>query len=118
MRDARITQIYEGANGVQALDLVGRKIPANIGRSLRTFFHPVDAFIQENVMDPEMKIYVMPLAKAFAKLQQGTAILGEKGMQNPDEAGCCIHRISSDVWFGGTRLYVGTHGENCKAETG
>ncbi len=87
VRDARITQIYEGANGIQALDLVGRKIPANLGRSLRQFFHPVDAFIQENMMNPELKDYIMPLAKAFAKLQQGTALLGEKGMKNPDEAG-------------------------------
>ncbi|MEP3247621.1 MAG: acyl-CoA dehydrogenase C-terminal domain-containing protein [Sneathiella sp.] len=87
VRDARITQIYEGANGIQALDLVGRKIPANLGRSLRQFFHPVDAFIQENMMNPELKVYVLPLAKAFAKLQQGTAMLGEKGMKNPDEAG-------------------------------
>ena len=87
VRDARITQIYEGANGIQALDLVGRKLPANLGRALRQFFHPVDAFIQENMMNPELKDYVMPLAKAFAKLQQGTAMLGEKGMKNPDEAG-------------------------------
>lgn len=87
VRDARITQIYEGANGVQALDLVGRKLPENLGRNLRQFFHPVDAFIQENMMNPELKDYVMPLAKAFAKLQQGTALIGEKGMGNPDEAG-------------------------------
>ncbi|MCG8493123.1 MAG: acyl-CoA dehydrogenase C-terminal domain-containing protein [Sneathiellales bacterium] len=87
VRDARITQIYEGANGIQALDLVGRKIPADLGRSLRRFFHPVDAFIQENMMNPDLKDYVMPLAKSFAKLQQGTALLGEKGMKNPDEAG-------------------------------
>ncbi|OUR75310.1 acyl-CoA dehydrogenase [Alphaproteobacteria bacterium 46_93_T64] len=87
VRDARITQIYEGANGIQALDLVGRKIPANLGRSLRQFFHPVDAFIQENMMNPDMKDYIMPLAKSFAKLQQGTAMLAEKGMKNPDEAG-------------------------------
>jgi len=87
VRDARITQIYEGANGIQALDLVGRKLPANMGRSLRHFFHPVDAFIQENMMDPAQKDFVMPLAKAFAKLQQGTAMLAEKGMKNPDEAG-------------------------------
>ncbi|MBE7635384.1 acyl-CoA dehydrogenase [Sneathiella sp. P13V-1] len=87
VRDARITQIYEGANGIQALDLVGRKIPSNLGRSLRRFFHPVDAFIQENMMNPEMKDYIMPLAKAFAKLQQATAMIGEKGMKNPDEAG-------------------------------
>ncbi|MEX1035317.1 MAG: acyl-CoA dehydrogenase C-terminal domain-containing protein [Sneathiella sp.] len=87
VRDARITQIYEGANGIQALDLVGRKLPQNMGRNLRQFFHPVDAFIQENMMDPEQKEFVMPLAKAFAKLQQGTVLLGEKGMKNPDEAG-------------------------------
>ncbi len=87
VRDARITQIYEGANGIQALDLVGRKLPQNLGRNLRQFFHPVDAFIQENMMDPEQKEFVMPLAKAFAKLQQGTALIGEKGMKNPDEAG-------------------------------
>jgi hypothetical protein len=87
VRDARITQIYEGANGIQALDLVGRKLPQNMGRNLRQFFHPVDAFIQENMMDPELKEFILPLAKAFAKLQQGTALLGEKGMKNPDEAG-------------------------------
>ncbi|WP_373086339.1 acyl-CoA dehydrogenase C-terminal domain-containing protein [Sneathiella sp.] len=87
VRDARITQIYEGANGIQALDLVGRKLPQNLGRNLRQFFHPVDAFIQENMMNPELKDFVLPLAKAFAKLQQGTAMLGEKGMKNPDEAG-------------------------------
>ncbi len=87
VRDARITQIYEGANGIQALDLVGRKLPQNMGRNLRQFFHPVDAFIQENMMDQEQKEFVLPLAKAFAKLQQGTALLGEKGMKNPDEAG-------------------------------
>tara|TARA_R100000005_G_scaffold96440_1_gene83356 strand:- start:5057 stop:6847 length:1791 start_codon:yes stop_codon:yes gene_type:complete len=87
VRDARITQIYEGANGIQALDLVGRKLPQNMGRNLRQFFHPVDAFIQENMMDPEMKDYIMPLAKAFAKLQQGTALIAEKGMARPDEAG-------------------------------
>ncbi len=87
VRDARIAQIYEGANGIQALDLVGRKIPANMGRSLRRFFHPVDAFLQDNLGNAEMKDYVMPLAKAFARLQQATAHIGEKGLSNPDEAG-------------------------------
>jgi hypothetical protein len=53
VRDARITQIYEGANGIQALDLVGRKLPANFGRSLRRFFHPVMAFIEESKADAE-----------------------------------------------------------------
>ncbi|SLN29022.1 acyl-CoA dehydrogenase C-terminal domain-containing protein [Oceanibacterium hippocampi] len=87
VRDARITQIYEGANGVQALDLVGRKLSANMGRSLRQFFHPVDRFLQENMGDPEMKDVVMPLAKAFAHLQQGTLWIAENGLKNPDNAG-------------------------------
>jgi hypothetical protein len=88
VRDARIAMIYEGANGVQALDLVGRKLPQGMGRLLRTFFHPVDRFIQENMADPKLgKDYVMPLAKAFARLQQATAWIGEQGIKNPDEAG-------------------------------
>jgi alkylation response protein AidB-like acyl-CoA dehydrogenase len=87
VRDARIPQLYEGANGVQALDLVGRKLSAHMGRYLRQFFHPVDRFIQENAGDPELKDYVMPLAKSFARLQQATAWIAEQGMKNPDEAG-------------------------------
>ena len=46
VRDARIAQIYEGANGIQALDLVGRKLPQDMGRLLRRFFHPVSAHIE------------------------------------------------------------------------
>jgi len=86
VRDARITQIYEGANGIQALDLVGRKLPANFGRSLRRFFHPVAAFIQENQADPALAEFVLPYAKAFGKLQQATGFIAQKGLVNPNEA--------------------------------
>ena len=48
LRDARIAMIYEGTNGVQAMDLVGRKLPFDTGRYLGRFFHPVDQFIAEN----------------------------------------------------------------------
>jgi alkylation response protein AidB-like acyl-CoA dehydrogenase len=85
-RDARITQIYEGANGIQALDLVGRKLPANMGRSLRRFFHPVAAFIAENQADSGIGEFVQPFAKAFGKLQQATGFIAQKGLANPDEA--------------------------------
>ena len=51
VRDARIAQIYEGTNGVQALDLVGRKLPQDMGRLLRRFFHPVSAFLEEAQAD-------------------------------------------------------------------
>ena len=52
VRDARIGQIYEGANGIQALDLVGRKLPQRAGRFLRHFFHPAIAFVEENPGGP------------------------------------------------------------------
>jgi alkylation response protein AidB-like acyl-CoA dehydrogenase len=86
VRDARITQIYEGANGIQALDLVGRKLPANMGRSLRRFFHPVADFLEENQKDAELAEFVLPLAKAFGKLQQATGFIAQKGLANPNEA--------------------------------
>jgi len=88
VRDARIAMIYEGANGIQALDLVGRKLPEGMGRLLRRFFHPVDQFIQDKAADPKLgKDFVMPLAKAFARLQGASAYVAEQGMKNPDEAG-------------------------------
>ena len=87
VRDARIAQIYEGANGIQALDLVGRKLPLHAGRLLRRFFHPVSEFIEENMEDAELAEYVMPLAKAFARLQQATAFVAQSGLKDADEAG-------------------------------
>ena len=87
VRDARITQLYEGANGIQALDLVGRKLPAHFGRYLRAFFHPVMAFIERHQADPELAEFVLPLAKAFARLQQVTLHVAQAGLKNPDEAG-------------------------------
>jgi alkylation response protein AidB-like acyl-CoA dehydrogenase len=83
VRDARITMIYEGANGIQALDLVGRKLPAHMGRLLRGFFQPVQQFIEDNAADPK----VLPLAKAFGTLQQATAHLAQVGLKDPEEAG-------------------------------
>lgn len=87
VRDARIAEIYEGTNGIQALDLVGRKMAVGYGRLLRRFFHPVQEFIEVEGENPAMMEFVMPLAKAFMKLQQATATIAQKGMKNPDEAG-------------------------------
>lgn len=87
VRDCRIAQIYEGTNGVQALDLVGRKLPAKAGRNLRRFFHPVAEYIETRVEDDTMGEFVQPLAKAFVRLQQATAQVARAGMANPDEAG-------------------------------
>jgi len=89
VRDARITQIYEGTNGIQALDLVGRKLPAHMGRYLRRFFHPVAAFLEaeQATADPAMAELVAPVAKAFDRLQRATAWLAQEGMKDPDQAG-------------------------------
>ena len=86
-RDARIAMIYEGTNGIQALDLVGRKMGQGYGRLLRRFFHPVTKFIEENQAKPELAEFIFPLAKAFAKLQQATGFIAQKGLKDPNEAG-------------------------------
>ena len=86
-RDARITQIYEGTNGIQALDLVGRKLPMGTGRLARRFFHPVAADLERMAGVPAMMDFMMPMAKAFGRLQQATLWLGKAGTANPDDAG-------------------------------
>ena len=87
LRDARITMIYEGANGIQALDLVGRKLPANGGRAIMTWFAEIDAFTAEHGGDGPIKPFVDGLADAKKKLQEATMWLMQNGMQNPDNAG-------------------------------
>lgn len=86
VRDARITQLYEGTNGIQALDLVGRKMGMHYGRYLRAFFHPVQDFIEANADDADLQPFILGLAKAFGRLQQATGVLAQKGLSNPNEA--------------------------------
>jgi 3-(methylsulfanyl)propanoyl-CoA dehydrogenase len=87
VRDCRITQIYEGTNGIQALDLVGRKMPAHGGRLLRRFLQPVAGFIQEKAGDLELSPFVKPLADALDCLQRATTQIARAGMTNPEETG-------------------------------
>ncbi len=86
VRDGRITPIYEGANGIQALDLVGRKLGIGTGRLLRRFFHPVADFIAAQQGDAAMAEFTLPLHKSLAKLQQATAWVAESGLRRPEEA--------------------------------
>ena len=86
LRDVRIALIYEGTNGVQALDLVGRKLAADGGRGVMSFFAELDAFI-EGETAADMKPFVDGLAKAKAELQEATMWLMQNGLANPDNAG-------------------------------
>jgi butyryl-CoA dehydrogenase len=86
-RDVRIAPIWEGANGIQALDLAGRKMPKNMGRLLRRFFHPVLAFIDKNKEDSNMKEFIIPFEKALKGLQKTTLFMAQKGSSNPYEIG-------------------------------
>ncbi len=87
VRDARISMIYEGTNGIQALDLVGRKMPQHAGRLLRGFFHPVAEFIEQHSAHPQLGPMVTGLGKAFGALQLATGHIAAKGMADPEEAG-------------------------------
>jgi alkylation response protein AidB-like acyl-CoA dehydrogenase len=85
-RDVRIAMIYEGTNGIQGLDLVGRKLGAHNGRFLRSFFHPVSDFIEANKGDGPLKPMVEGLEKAFGALQLSTATIAQRGLKDPEEA--------------------------------
>ncbi len=87
VRDARITQIYEGANGIQGLDLVGRKMADRYGRLLRRFFHPTADFIAAEKDNPALKEMLPSFMSAFGKLQMASLTVGTRGFGNPDEAG-------------------------------
>lgn len=89
VRDARICQIYEGTNGIQALDLVGRKMPAHMGRQLRPFFHAVSNFCEEMAatQDKALAGFNAGLQQAFGALQLSTGLIAQKGMKEPEEAG-------------------------------
>jgi alkylation response protein AidB-like acyl-CoA dehydrogenase len=86
-RDARIAMIYEGANGVQALDLVGRKLAADGGRHVMAFFEMVKGFIRENEGEERLKAgFLDPLKSASKDLQAAGMYFMSNGMRNPNAA--------------------------------
>jgi hypothetical protein len=91
VRDARIAMIYEGANGVQAMDLVGRKLGKDGGRAVMGFFGEVGGFLKENEADEAMKPFVKPLQTALGHLQQATMWFMQNAMAKPDNAGAGAH---------------------------
>src|SRR5262245_24530790 len=86
VRDARIAMIYEGANGIQGLDLIGRKLPKDGGRAMQAFFGEVQAYIKAHG-DDAMKPFVGPLTTALGHLQQATMWLMQNALAKPDNGG-------------------------------
>jgi acyl-CoA dehydrogenase len=86
VRDARITMIYEGANGIQGLDLIGRKLPKDGGRAMQAFFGEVQGYIKAHGEDA-MKPFVGPLTTALGHLQQATMWLMQNALAKPDNGG-------------------------------
>ena len=87
VRDARIAMIYEGANGIQALDLVGRKLPRDGGRAVTAFFGEISGFLTQHKEDSALAPYLLALKTAHGQLQQATMWLMQNAMKNPDNAG-------------------------------
>jgi alkylation response protein AidB-like acyl-CoA dehydrogenase len=85
-RDARIAMIYEGANGVQALDLVGRKLATDGGKHVMAFFEMVKAEVKAHDGDDRMKGFTEPLKAASKQLQQAGMFFMQNGMTNPNAA--------------------------------
>jgi 3-(methylsulfanyl)propanoyl-CoA dehydrogenase len=87
VRDARISMIYEGANGVQALDLVARKLPKDGGRALMAFLGEVSQFLAGAKDDAALAPYLSGLQVALGHLQQASMWLSRNGLADPDNAG-------------------------------
>jgi len=85
-RDARIAMIYEGANGVQALDLVGRKLAQEGGKHVMAFFDMVKTFCKENAETEGMADFIEPLKRASKDLQAAGMYFMQEGMKNPNNA--------------------------------
>ena len=91
VRDARIAMIYEGTNGVQAMDLVGRKLAQNGGRAVQALFKVVADDVAAAKGDPATADFAAALEKANGELQQATVWFLQNGMKNPDNVGAGAH---------------------------
>jgi alkylation response protein AidB-like acyl-CoA dehydrogenase len=87
VRDARIPMIYEGANGIQALDLVGRKLAKDGGRAITAFFAETQGYLKDHADDAALKPYLGPLGNALGHLQQATMWFAQNALAKPDNAG-------------------------------
>ena len=93
VRDARIAMIYEGTNGVQALDLVGRKLPKDGGRAIMAFFGEVSQFLAAAKRDSALAPYLGGLQAGLGHLQQASLWLSKNGLADPNNAGAASTNI-------------------------
>ncbi len=87
VRDARINQIYEGTNGIQSLDFLGRKVLGDGGKKMKKFGAMVEALAEEHEANPAMKEFIEPLAAIGERLAEVSMWVGMQGFKNPDEVG-------------------------------
>lgn len=103
VRDARINMIYEGTNGIQALDLLGRKILGNQGATLKKFGKLIAQLVEEEGVNEKMSEFITPIAMLGEQMTKFTTEIGFKGMQNPDEVGAAAVdylRVAGNLVFG------------------
>ena len=91
VRDARIAQIYEGANGIHALDLTGRKLPMHDGRLVKRYLETLNAFVSEHAGDSDLEDFVAPLSGAVADLESATKWIVEASGRDPEEIGATAY---------------------------
>jgi alkylation response protein AidB-like acyl-CoA dehydrogenase len=91
VRDGRIAQIYEGTNGVQAMDFVGRKILQDGGRMLAQFTNPIEAHVLAGKLDPALAEFTAPVEQALRRLQEATSFLLRRAPENPQEVGAAAN---------------------------
>jgi len=90
-RDARITTLYEGTTGIQALDLLGRKIMQQQGAGLQVFLGMIDAFCDEQDGNAAVAEFIAPLREKAAQWQRLTMTVGQRAMTNADEVGAAAY---------------------------
>ena len=111
VRDARIAQIYEGANGIQALDLVGRKLGKDGGRAILAFFNEVQTYLKERANNDAMNVYLKPLGQSLGASAAGVNVVHAECHGQTRQCRCGLIRLHASLWPGRTRLYVV---QNCR----
>ncbi|ULQ46337.1 acyl-CoA dehydrogenase C-terminal domain-containing protein [Flagellatimonas centrodinii] len=119
VRDARINMIYEGTNGIQALDLLGRKVLSDMGAKLSKFGKLVTDFVKAESDNEAMKEFIGPLATLGTEVQKVTMEIGQKAMKNPDEVGAASvpymhllgHFVYAYLWARMAKIALDKQGE-------